>query len=85
MSSVKSSEVVRSTVADTLTRLARRDPHPGLATEVSRLCAIVEGRGACHHPDGTVRLIRSSLTVFADEVRAHLAGTCNESVRGGGQ
>ncbi|MBV8984583.1 MAG: SLBB domain-containing protein [Acidimicrobiia bacterium] len=34
----------------------------------------VEGRGACHLPNGAVRLLRSALTVFADDVERHLAG-----------
>ena len=34
----------------------------------------VAGRGACHHPDGAVRLVRSALEVFADDVAAHAGG-----------
>jgi NADH:ubiquinone oxidoreductase subunit F (NADH-binding) len=40
---------------------------------VSRSTA-VDGRGACRHPDGVVRLVRSALTVFGDDVRAHAEG-----------
>jgi NADH:ubiquinone oxidoreductase subunit F (NADH-binding) len=32
----------------------------------------VEGRGACRHPDGVVRLLRSALDVFADDVAQHV-------------
>ena len=32
------------------------------------------GRGACHHPDGAVRLVRSALAVFGEDVAAHAAG-----------
>jgi NADH:ubiquinone oxidoreductase subunit F (NADH-binding) len=35
---------------------------------------VVEGRGACRHPDGVVRLVRSALAVFAADVDAHVQG-----------
>jgi NADH:ubiquinone oxidoreductase subunit F (NADH-binding) len=34
----------------------------------------VEGRGACHLPNGAVRLLRSGLAVFADEIERHRNG-----------
>ncbi|MBV8980757.1 MAG: NADH-quinone oxidoreductase subunit I, partial [Acidimicrobiia bacterium] len=34
----------------------------------------VEGRGACHLPNGAVRLLRSALTVFADDIERHRSG-----------
>jgi NADH:ubiquinone oxidoreductase subunit F (NADH-binding) len=39
----------------------------------------VNGRGACSHPDGAVRLISSALTVFADELDQHAQGWCRGS------
>jgi NADH:ubiquinone oxidoreductase subunit F (NADH-binding) len=60
-------------MADTVAALAagRGDPR-----ELNRLGAIVTGRGACRHPDGTARLIGSALTMFADDVAAHQRGRC---------
>jgi NADH:ubiquinone oxidoreductase subunit F (NADH-binding) len=64
-------------LADTLHQLAHRQVPPGPASaEIKRLCALVDGRGACSHPDGTVRFIRSTMAAFAGEVRAHLCGHC---------
>jgi NADH:ubiquinone oxidoreductase subunit F (NADH-binding) len=39
-----------------------------------RWAGMVEGRGACHHPDGVVRLVRSLLLGFPEEVAQHAAG-----------
>jgi NADH:ubiquinone oxidoreductase subunit F (NADH-binding) len=41
---------------------------------VGRWAGDIEGRGACRHPDGAVRLLRSALTVFADDLEQHLRG-----------
>jgi NADH:ubiquinone oxidoreductase subunit F (NADH-binding) len=63
-------------LADTVHRLARHGREPGLPAAIERLNRLVEGRGACHHPDGTVRLVRSMLRTFEAEVSEHLAGRC---------
>jgi hypothetical protein len=65
-------------MASMLRRLAGRERNGGLPAEVRRLAALVSGRGSCHHPDGTARFVLSTLTVFAAEVDAHLAGRCTE-------
>ena len=41
-----------------------------------RWTAQVDGRGACHHPDGAVRMIRSALRVFGAEIDRHARGWC---------
>lgn len=38
---------------------------------LERISAEVAGRGACHHPDGAIRMLGSALEVFADDLPAH--------------
>ncbi len=59
-----------------LAGLTGQRPRRRVVDDLSRWSGLVEGRGACHHPDGTVRLVRSALRVFAPEVRHHLQGRC---------
>jgi len=63
-------------IADLLLDLAdcrskRRDP-----ARLERFLAEVDGRGACRHPDGVVRMVASGLRTFADDVTAHLGRGC---------
>jgi NADH:ubiquinone oxidoreductase subunit F (NADH-binding) len=44
--------------------------------EVRRLAGLVDGRGACAHPDGTARLVRSLLVACPDAVDGHVEGRC---------
>lgn len=48
--------------------------------ELDRILGLVDGRGSCRHPDGTVRLARSALVTFAPDVTAHLAGRCDAAL-----
>ncbi|MEZ0448850.1 NADH-ubiquinone oxidoreductase-F iron-sulfur binding region domain-containing protein [Cellulomonas sp. ICMP 17802] len=34
----------------------------------------IEGRGACHHPDGATRLVASAVATFREEISAHVQG-----------
>jgi len=36
----------------------------------------VDGRGACRHPDGVVRMVRSALVTFRSELDRHRRGLC---------
>ncbi len=49
--------------------------------EIERLSGVIAGRGACHHPDGSLRFLRSALRVFADEVALHQQGRCSVRTR----
>jgi NADH:ubiquinone oxidoreductase subunit F (NADH-binding) len=51
-------------MATVLSRMAHGENHPDLPRQVEWLTRVVEGRGACHHPDGTARMVRSALLLF---------------------
>ncbi len=48
-------------------------PAQGLG-RLQRWASEVEGRGACKHPDGAVRVLRSALRAFPHDVERHLQG-----------
>ena len=68
-------------IAGALAELAGPRPRPPALTDLERWTGLVEGRGACHHPDGTVRLVRSALRVFAAEIGQHTRGYCTATTR----
>ncbi|MGZ6511828.1 MAG: NADH-ubiquinone oxidoreductase-F iron-sulfur binding region domain-containing protein [Actinomycetota bacterium] len=58
-------------VADGVMQMANGRQSPALVAKTVRWAEQVNGRGACRHPDGAVRFVRSALRVFADEVERH--------------
>jgi NADH:ubiquinone oxidoreductase subunit F (NADH-binding) len=48
----------------------------GGRARLDELAGLVVRRGACAHPDGTVRLVRSVFAALPAEVSAHAAGGC---------
>jgi NADH:ubiquinone oxidoreductase subunit F (NADH-binding) len=67
-------------IAASLTQLADCRSAPAATSardDLQRWSTLVERRGACHHPDGTVRFLRSALTVFAGELALHETGRCS--------
>ncbi|MGO8872849.1 MAG: NADH-ubiquinone oxidoreductase-F iron-sulfur binding region domain-containing protein [Acidimicrobiales bacterium] len=66
-------------LATTMERLAfRPDALHGGVSAIPTLCALVEGRGACRHPDGVARFVRTALDTFGDHTELHLRrGACH--------
>ena len=61
-------------VAERVGRLAQGRRRASTLDRLRRDLEAVRGRGACHHPDGVVRLVESALDVFPADVEAHLDG-----------
>ena len=62
-------------LTEDLTLIAHQSRDPaGALTRLRERCGVIEGRGACRHPDGVIRLVRSALTIFADDVANHVKG-----------
>jgi NADH:ubiquinone oxidoreductase subunit F (NADH-binding) len=64
-------------IAAALGHLAGPRPNSRARADLESWAGLVEGRGACHHPDGSVRFIRSALRVFAAETGLHEQGRCS--------
>jgi NADH:ubiquinone oxidoreductase subunit F (NADH-binding) len=68
-------------IAAGLAELAGPGHRRELRADLERWAGLVNGRGACSHPDGTVRFVRSALTVFAPEISRHAQGHCSATNR----
>jgi len=62
-------------LARAVTSLASGGGMPASA-RITTVTGLVRDRGACAHPDGTVRLVQSLMTAFPTEVAAHERGGC---------
>ncbi len=63
-------------VADSVSALAEGVAGPRERDRLLRWLGEINGRGACHHPNGAVRFVASALSVFADDVERHRTGRC---------
>lgn len=63
-------------IADALERVAFGDASGRAVRNLHDLFGMVQGRGACHLPDGVARLVVSALRVFGDEVKRHQREPC---------
>jgi NADH:ubiquinone oxidoreductase subunit F (NADH-binding) len=50
-------------------------------TRMIERCGVIDGRGACRHPDGVVRMIRSALSVFEEDIERHALGVVCEGAK----
>ncbi len=71
-------------MADALEHIAWHGRDARTHKWLGQLLGLVEGRGACHFPDGAARFVASALRVFASDVREHLRrGPCERVRRPG--
>ena len=59
-----------------LNELAHGRANDQLVSEIRRVVNLVDGRGACRHPDGTARMVRSALRTFAVDIDLHQRRHC---------
>jgi NADH:ubiquinone oxidoreductase subunit F (NADH-binding) len=50
---------------------------PKALGRLADLAPLLERRGGCSHPDGSLRFLRSTITTFADELASHAHGICS--------
>jgi NADH:ubiquinone oxidoreductase subunit F (NADH-binding) len=72
-------------IADDFSQLASGRPKGPVLERLDRRLGTVMGRGACRHPDGTIRLATSALETFAADVKSHVSRRVCLSARNGQQ
>jgi NADH:ubiquinone oxidoreductase subunit F (NADH-binding) len=69
-------------IADDLTEITYGTKNPAKALDrLKHRLGEVDGHGACKHPDGVVRMVRSALTVFETDLHNHLQGRACQGSR----
>jgi len=69
-------------LADAVASLAAGRPHPQARRRMQTLATLTDRRGACAHPDGSVRLIMSALKAFGADFDDHAReGPCERCRR----
>jgi NADH:ubiquinone oxidoreductase subunit F (NADH-binding) len=58
-------------IAQAMNVLVAGDRNRRAEAQIARWCTLMEGRGACKHPDGVARFVSSSLRVFSGEIERH--------------
>lgn len=58
-------------IADAVDALYAGDRSGNAQARLRRWLEMVQGRGACKHPDGVARFVRSGLSVFAEDIERH--------------
>jgi NADH:ubiquinone oxidoreductase subunit F (NADH-binding) len=58
-------------LADAVGQLAYCGGRDGAIGQIAALLPVIEGRGACRHPDGATQLVRSLLRAFPEHARWH--------------
>lgn len=67
-------------IGDATDRVAAGRAGTGDIADIERWTSLVQGRGACHHPDGAAQLMVSALNVFGDEFVHHArTGRCSRT------
>ncbi len=71
-----------NTIANAIEELAAGTAASGTERRIARWASMVQRRGACAHPDGTLRFVSSALSVFAEEFAEHAQhGPCAACAR----